>query len=294
MRFLLLTLVSLVLTSSWAQAYEMQVVQAVSSSKRSFVTRNGKRHGIQAQMTASFVSDDVAVIAKALTVTSEFTQWELVNQEGTVPFEVGDIITYHPAQEYLWSLNPSEARRRYVEEVRSPVRQSWITKVASTRGLTESTSEAAATSASRGGVAVDALYERQWTRHFAWDGGIRYERETLNLAGGSLTTQRLMAIADLLYYFEPLEFFYESRFFISVGAGWGQSSTQADGIIQSGNAFLLPSAKLGVCLPFNKQWDFIAEGAFETLRVRERLEGNVEQNTTQSNLRLGLGLRRFF
>lgn len=272
----------------------MMVVQAVSSSKKSFVTRNGKRQGIQKDMTATFVSDDIAVIAKALTVTSQFTQWELVNKEGSVSFEVGSIVTYHPTQEYLWSLNPSEARRRYVEEARPNVRHSVLAKAATTRGLSETTSNAAPASSSRGGVALDVVYERLFTRHFAWDAGIRYEREVINLTGGSLITQRLMAVADVLYYFEPLDFFYDARFFLAGGLGWGQSSTQADGITQSGNAFLLPSAKLGAALPFNKEWDFIIEGAFESVKTSEKLEDKSTQETTQSNLRIGLGLRKFF
>lgn len=277
-----------------SHAYELMVVQAVSATKKSFVTRNGKRQGVQKDMTATFVSDDIAVIAKALTVTSQFTQWELANTEGAVSFEVGDIITYHPAQEYLWSLNPAEARRKYVEELRPQVRHSVLFKTATTRGLSESTSNAAPASTSRGGVAIDILYERLWSRNFAWDAGVRYEREVVNLTSGSLITQRMMAVADLLFYFDPWDFFYGARFFISGGAGYGQSSTEADGIVQSGNAFLLPSAKIGMALPFNREWDFVAEGAFESLKTSEKLEDNSRQETTQSNLRIAVGLRKYF
>lgn len=277
-----------------AHAYEMMVIQAVSSSKKSFVTRNGKRQGVTKDMTATFVSDDMAVIARAYTVTSQFTQWELVNKEGAVPFEVGSIVTYHPAQEYLWSLNPSEARRKYVEEVRPRVRHSVLFKVAATRGLSETTSEAAPASSSRGGVAMDFLYERLFTRNFAWDLGFRYEREVINLTGGSLITQRMMGVGDVTYYFDTAESFYSARFFLSMGAGLGQSSSEADGILQSGSALLLPSAKIGVAIPFNRDWDFIAETAFESLKTEEKLDNNTKQDTTQSNLRVALGLRKYF
>lgn len=295
MRFFSLVILGfLVLNFQTASAYELMVVQAVSSSKHSFVTRNGKRQGVTKDMTATFVSDDVAVIAKALTVTSQFTQWELVNTEGTVPFQVGSIVTYHPAQEYLWSLNPAEARQRYVEKLRPQVKHSTIVKAAATRGLSETTSNAAPASSSRGGVALDALYERLWKRNFAWDAGIRYENEVINLTGGSLITQRLVAMADILYYFDAIDTFYGARFFLSAGAGYGQSSTEADGIVQSGNVLLLPSAKIGVSLPFNQGWDFIAESAFETIKTSEKLDDGSRQETTQSNLRIGLGLRRYF
>jgi hypothetical protein len=275
-------------------AYELLMVQAVSATKKSFVTRNGKRQGVVENLTGTFTANDVAVIARARTVTSLYTQWEVLNDIATVPFEPGTVITYHPAQEHLWSLNPEEARRRYIWELRPEVKTSMLVKGAITKGLNESTSQAAVQSVNRGGVALDFLYEKLFNYNLAWDAGIRYENEVVNLAGGSLITQRLMVIADFLYYFDPLDVFYGARVFLSAGFGYGQSSTSADGNVQSGYAMLLPSAKIGMTLPFNREWDFIMESAFETLQTQEELEDRSKQTTNQSNLRIALGLRKFF
>lgn len=294
MRRSLLLFIGFSLWANLAWGYELCVVQAVSASKRSFVIRNGKRQGVTAEMSATFVSDDVAVIARAKTVTSQYTQWELANEDGTVPFKVGDIVTYHPSQDYLWSLNPSEARRRYVEELRPQIRHSFLLKGASTRALSETTSNANPNNASRGGIALDALYERLFTPNFAWDAGVRYEREVVNLPAGSLITQRALLMADILYYFDPAESFYDARFYFGLGAGFGQSSTAADGVRQSGTALLLPSAKLGLNLPFDKTWSAVFEGAFESIKTHEKIQNLGYQDTTQSNLRVAVGLRRFF
>ncbi len=291
MRF---TLTFLILClSTQAFAYELLVVQAVSSSKKTFVTRNGKRQGVVENLTGTFTSENVALIAKAMTVTSQFTQWQLVNDNAKVPFEPGSMVTYHPAQEYIWALNPEAARKKFLKELRPVVRRSWIVKGAMTKGLNETVSSAAPQNTSRGGVAMDALYERLYN-NFAWDAGIRYENEVVNLSGGSLITQRMMAVTDLLYYFEGLDDFYSARVFIGIGMGYGQSSTDADGIRQSGFALLLPAAKIGMALPFDKEWDFMIESAFETLKSTEELEDKTKQTTNQSNLRIAIGLRRFF
>lgn len=291
MRF---TLACVILCLSFqAFAYELLVVQAVSSSKKTFVTRNGKRQGVVENLTGTFTSNDMALIAKAVTVTSQFTQWQLVNENAKVPFEPGALITYHPAQEYIWALNPEAARKKYLKELRPEIKRSWIVKGAMTKGLNESVSGAAPQDTSRGGVALDALYERLYT-NFAWDAGVRYENEVVNLSGGSLITQRMMAITDLLYYFDALDEFYAARIFVAIGMGYGQSSTDADGIRQSGFALLLPAAKIGMALPFNKEWDFMIESAFETLKSTEELEDKTKQTVNQSNLRIAIGVRKFF
>lgn len=277
-----------------AAAYELLVVQTISATKRTFVTRNGKRQGVVEGLTASFVADDVALHARARTVTSQFTQWEIVSENAEVPFKPGQVVTYHPAEEYLWALNPEAARREMVQKVLHKPTGAILVKVASTRGLGESTSEAAPQSSSRGGIAFDFLFERKFHPHFAWDAGLRYEREVVNLAGASLTTQRALLLGDLLFYTDPFEAFHEARVFVAGGLGFGQSSSSVSGVTQSGSALLLPSAKLGTLLPFNRDWDFVAEVAFETLKTDEKQEAGGRQTTTQSNLRVGLGLRRQF
>ena len=277
-----------------AHAYELLMIQTVSSSRKTFVTRSGKRQGITENFTATFTAENVSLIAKARTVTSQFTQWEVVNPQAQVPFDPGMLVTYHPAEEYVWALSPEKARIKYIEDLRPTLKRSLILKSAVTRGLNESVSNVEAQNPNRGGVALDVIYEKQFTPHFAWDVGLRYESEVVNLDVGTLNTERIMLVGDMIYYFDPVEDFYKARVFVGAGIGLGQSSTIVQGIVQSGTATLLPAAKLGLALPFNKDWDFVAESAFETLRTEEVLEDRTNQSTTQSNLRIGIGLRKFF
>lgn len=280
--------------SQEAFSYELLMIQTVSNSRKSFVTRSGKRQGITENFTATFTAENVSLIARARTVTSQFTQWEVVNPQASVPFDPGMLVTYHAAEEYVWALSPEKARIKYIEDLRPTLKRSWLVKSAVTRGLNESVSNVEAQSPNRGGVALDLIYEKQFSAHFAWDVGLRYESELVNLAVGTLNTQRIMLVGDIIYYFDPVQDFYKARVFIGAGMGIGQSSSNVQGIIQSGTATLLPAAKLGMALPFNKDWDFVVESAFETLRTEETLEDRTNQSTTQSNLRIGIGLRKFF
>jgi hypothetical protein len=57
---------------------------------------------------------------------------------------------------------------------------------------------------------------------------------------------------------------------------------------------LLPVAKIGVSLPFTPDWDFILDTAFESLQTREEQQDGKIQTTTQTNLKVGFGLRRYY
>jgi hypothetical protein len=57
---------------------------------------------------------------------------------------------------------------------------------------------------------------------------------------------------------------------------------------------LLPAVKIGLTLPFNETWEFLSDGAFESLQTKEEQEGGNVQTTTQTNFKFGFGLRRYF
>jgi hypothetical protein len=275
-------------------AYELQIIQAVSSTGKSFVTRNGRKSGLVPGITGTFTANNVSILAKARTVTGEFTQWEIINPELVLPFQKGETVTYYNAEEYLWTLSPDEFRRKMIKSLREPPRSSMTYKAGFTKGYNESVSGAAATESNRGGVLAEILYEKSLYQQLYFDAGVRYEREVSNIPAISILTQRMMVLGHLLYYFEPFGNFYRGRIFIGGGLGYGQSSSEVANIVQSGQAVLLPSAKLGFTMPFNKNYEFVLEAAFETIQTSERLEDKSKQTTTQTNGRTGFGLRRYF
>ena len=211
-----------------------------------------------------------------------------------MPFEKGTIITYYPATEYIWALTPESERRKYIKSEIRHIRQSWVFKGALTRGLSESVSDVAATTSTRGGFLGEIYFEKDFNESLSFDLGLRYEREVISYSGASLITVRSLAIADVIYYFEYLRDYIKGRFYVAGGVGYGLSNTSTVGLSQSGPVGLLPAIKLGVSLPFNETWEFLTDGAFESLQTNEKQEDGRNQTTTQTNFKFGFGLRRFF
>jgi hypothetical protein len=271
------------------------MIQSVSNSKKTFITRNGKRQGITLGVTGTFTAENVSVLAKAINSSGNFTQWQLMNSDALLPFEKGAIVTYYPAQEYLWALSPESERRKYIKTQLQTIKHSFVFKGALTRGLSESVSDAPANSPKRGGYMGEMYYERDIYENLAFDVGFRYEREVINYPGASLITKRNLAIIDMFYYFDFFrDYISGGKFFISLGAGYGLSNTSTVGLQQSGPVSLLPTVRAGLTLPFNETWEFILDNAFESMSTREEQEDGHVQTTTQTNYKIGFGLRRFF
>src|SRR3989344_1091583 len=110
-----LTLLIFILCQS-VEAYELVVVQAVSKSNQTFVTRAGKRKGVFVGKRGTFTSENISIIAKAITVNREFTQWQIESQIADVPFVKGQMVTYYDATEYLWALNPEDVKEKYIKK----------------------------------------------------------------------------------------------------------------------------------------------------------------------------------
>ncbi len=85
-------------------ADELIVIQAVSSSKKKFITRNGKSAGISPGMTGTFITDDYSITATAKIVNRDLTLWQVKKKGAEVPFKKGDYVTYSEAPEKVWEL----------------------------------------------------------------------------------------------------------------------------------------------------------------------------------------------
>ena len=274
-------------------AYELIMIQGVSDTKRTFVTRNGKRQGIIPGITGTFTAEDISVLAKATTVTGNFTQWELVNKEAQLPFEKGAIVTYYPATEYIWALAPEKERRKYIKSQVPTLKKSWLFKGGFSRGLSDSVSETPASANERGGYMAELYREQDFYYNFAWDIGVRFEREMINYTNASYQTDRTVLIADIIYYMDAFQEYINGKLYMAMGLGYGLSETTTVTLRQTGYVGLLPVVKLGVALPLNEDWEFLTDGAFESLQTQETQQDGRLQTTTQTNFKIGFGLRRF-
>lgn len=283
----------IILISS-AYSYELVIVQSVSKTGQTFITRNGKRNGVAEGSTATFTGENVAVLAKAIKVTGEFTQWELENQVADVPFVKDQIITYNHAEEYLWTLTPEIQKKKFIKSHIRPMRHSLILTGSLTKTLSESVSGVADASPIRGGVLSELFYEKEMSTNLAFSPGFRYEKEVVNYTEATFTSTRYMLLGDIRFYFDPMVEFFKARVYIALGMGFGQSSTETTTSTTSGRVTLLPVMKGGLNLPIDDNWEFIAQSAFESINTEETTTELEIQTTTQTNFRFGVGLKTYF
>tara|TARA_Y100000780_G_scaffold219085_1_gene224696 strand:- start:20744 stop:21562 length:819 start_codon:yes stop_codon:yes gene_type:complete len=270
------------------------IINGISQTGYTFVTRNGKKDGIHEGKKATFTSNNVSLIAKAISVTRNFTQWEIQNDDTPVPFRKGEVVTMYDATEHLWALTPETIKRQYIRSEVFRPRVSIGGHFSFFRGLSASVSEAADTPDQRGGFAFEGMLEKELNYNFSMAGGFRYTREIINVAQASLSTTQALAIAELRYYFDKMPDFYNARFGLGLGMGYGQSQTTADGQTSSGRALLLPITKASLNFPTSDLGVFVLEGSFESARTEEEFEDGRDQSSNVDNFRYGVGFKRYF
>ncbi len=287
-----LILITLLLMSSSSFAYKLMVIQGVSKEKQTFITRGGKNSNITEGQKMTFTSDNVSLIAKAFTVTREFTQWEIENDLTDVPFTRGEMVTVYNAQEYLWTLTPEKIKRKYIKDNIFVTKSSMEAGIALTRGLSESTSGADPQNTDRGGYQFQGMYKKEFSINWAAAYGVRYTKEIINVPDASFTNYRFLGIAEVRYYFDPMENFYNSQLGLGLGFGFGQSRTEAAGQVNFGNTVLIPATKIMMTLPLNKKYDVEFNAAFENLRLDEQDSRGEDQTTNLTNAQFGVLIRK--
>lgn len=276
---------------SATHAYELIVIQGISNEKQTFVTRGGKDKNIFEGQNMTFTSDNISVIAKAVTVTREFTQWEIKNEYSEIPFRKGELVTMYNSTEHLWALSPGSVRRKYIKSEFFRTKNSFEGGMALTRGISETVSEVPNDATQRGGYHFEGMYKSELSLNWAYAVGLRLVREVVNTPIASLVNQQFLGLAEIRYYFDPIDDFYRARVGLSLGIGYGQSRTVTSGQTSFGDAFLLPATKISLDIPINEKYDFGTFAAFESLRAEEGFADGFDQTTNLINSKIGFMFR---
>lgn len=288
----LILFIILLLNINSALAYKLAIIQGVSKEKQTFVTRNEQDHIFLQGQTVTFTSNNVSVLAKAMKVTREFTQWEILNDFTDVPFRRGEIVTMYQAREYLWALSPETVKRKYVKAKLFKTKKSFETKFAYNKGISESVSLAAPENPDRSGYQFESMFRRQMNFNWAAAFGLRYTQEIINLPAVSLTNTRFTALAEARYYFGKMEDFFDAQIGLALGVGFGQSRTQTTSQTSFGDVLILPTTKISLDFPISNEYEFGIVGAFESLRIEESFTDNNEQTTNLNNTHVGVVFRK--
>ena len=279
------------LLSLSSYAYELVIVQSISKEKQTFVTRNRPDHIYVLGQKATFTSSNVSLIARAKTVSREFTQWEILNDYTDVPFNRGEVVTIYEAQEYLWALSPEEIKRKHIKNSLFVPKRSFESRFAFTRGISESVTDTSPDDINRQGYFFEGNYRKEIDFNFIYSFGLRYTTDVINLSNTSLTNQRFMGMFDIRYYTEKIKDVFDSRLGISIGAGFGQSRTETNSQVSTGSAVILPTIRAHFDLPITKKYEFGIYGGIESIRIEETFVNNDEQTTNLNHSHFGIMLR---
>lgn len=278
--------------STSLHAYELLMVQAVSNTGKTFLTKIGKEEGIFVGKKGTFTSNNTSIIATAINVTREQTLWRIDNEITTVPFKNGEVVTYNSAVEHLWALSPDEMRNKYAKSFVPERKLSFDFGFAINKTLNESVSGVEDRNTNRTGYQFDFGFTKDLKEEISLSFYLRYAQENTTDAVATVKNQRFMGILEPRYYFPRIKSFKDSRFFSGLSVGFGKSQTSVPGLSTSGQALLLPGVKLGLEIPTKKDWRVMLDASFESLSTDENLERGKTQKTTFTNFKTGLMLGR--
>jgi hypothetical protein len=289
----LMTMLAMILFNLAAHALsedKLVVVQAVSTSKRSFAIRQGAADGLTLGQESLFSSRSMNFKARLIEMNRHHSVWKVSDERGQVPFSKEDIVTYTNSLENLWSYLPTLFKS---PKEHFSVTKSWLIRGSYSYGLKESTSDVEASSVNtRIGLNFQGSYAKRFKAQWEWLAGLRYDRDvaTLGNTGLNATTTRYLGMAEVLYYFDKSPF-EKYHFYAGVGAGYGISNTSLSDEVATGTALVLPNVKVGFRHKVGVSYSMIAEFSVEGISQSESFLEEEAQTTQIINTGISLGLR---
>lgn len=276
-----------------ARAYDkLVVVQAVSTSKKTFVVRKGFIDGIAIGQESLFTIRNSGVVATAKEVNRSMSIWEVNDKRGGVAFEKGDYVTFTNSIENL-ILELPKLEKLAEKGLRFKNKSFWIVRGNISYALSDSvSSQDAEFITTRSGYQLEGLYtinfQPQWEIGF----GLRYDTEVQKISEPVLDvpTTRLLGMAELSYLFNQEEG-TKNYFYIGAGIGYGISATSVDEAVSTGAAFVLPVVKFGFSKFIGGSKWMLIEGAVESIGARESFADGLEQTTTILNSKITIGIK---
>lgn len=272
---------------SGPQAFEMVIIQGVSHTAKTFVTKTGRDMGLTEGQEASFNTENFALVARAKLVTKEYTVWEVLEPGGTIPFEKNKIVVMNRAKENIWELIPKQ-------EKLTIYKQNLIYRGAMGIGLTQSISNVEVGKNERSLIQGDILYEMLLSDNFSLAVGGRLEREAQVSEAITILTDRLYALLESTYHFARHESLRETHLYATLSVGLGYSRSNVDGDKQLGYAYLIPGTKLGLEHSMGRKSSFLLEAGLDSVATREYILYRGAQDTNAVNAKIGVGFKSYF
>ncbi len=271
---------------------ELVIIQATSTSGKSFVIRNGAEQGVSRGQESLFSTKNASFAAVCTEVSRFFSMWTIKDKRGKIPFHKGDFVTYTNNIDAIWSELP---KLQYVpkEELVFKETFQWLIRGNYSYGLSESVSDTTENkTANRIGYQFEVLYANRFAVNWEWAVGFRLDREnaSLNEPVLDVPTNRYMVTGEFLYHFEKIPN-SDNNMYAGVGMAYGITNTTISEQTSTGTAFVVPSLKVGYINRISPQYSLVFEGAVESLAQAESFEDSSEQTTNIVNSKFSIGVR---
>ena len=265
------------------------IIQAISTTGKSFAIRKGREDGIFVGQEAIFSNENISLAARVIEATRNFSLWAPSDKNATVPFIKQQFVIYSNSLENIYTEIPQlRAKEKIIHYI---LESSFYLRSGYSYSINETVSETSAErQTTRNGINVDLIYRKQFTRKFGWGIGARYETDGVQQKDPDLTiiSTRLYGLAEVHYFFDRWKG-TKNNFFASFTLGFGSSQTSIDDTVSTGLAMILPSIHLGLQIPIGGT-KIVPAIAIENISTRENFAEESTQSTQIMNIKISLGI----
>ena len=274
----------------WASD-QLVVVQAVSTTGKTFVIRRGVAEGINRHQESVFTNSGASLYAVAVDVNRHYSLWKVRDERGKASFGKGESILFTPAAREALS-NLSSFSQNW-ERLHFAAYDSWVFRLHYGLSLGESISSIAGERfRDRQGFQLEGGYAKRFRSDMDWRIGLRWDREVTRLFSPTVdsVTYRYLMVGEINYYFVGKEVDVE-HYYVGTGGGLGLCSTQTFNVTQWGTCVSFPTVRFGYEYRYEK-YALLFELSVDSLYSRESLPGEVGTQTLNViNSRITAGIK---
>lgn len=275
------------------------VVQAISTTQKTFVLRLGRAENITPGVRALFSTEKVSVVGECIEASREYSLWKPWEPLANIPFKKGQIITYNNNLDSIWYKIPElkdtlEEKKQALLMVPEPY---WIFRYSVAKTFQQSTTETdAELGPDRKAQQMELTYNKHLYRRLDWGFGVRYDQETATIKETSsspnltIPSNRYYLIGEVTFNFDKLKKTMNNMY-AGIGTGIGYSTTKVDSAISTGTAILFPLVRVGFLTNLKNNWSLLTEVVGEAIGTREKFSGGDVQTTNIMNAKITIGLR---
>ena len=273
----------------WAS--ELVLIQAVSSTGKTFVIRRGVAEGIERHQESIFTNSGSSLYAVAVDVNRHYSLWKIRDERGAASFAKGDQVIFSRAKSGTLSDLSGFVQNR--DKLHFQSYDSWLVRFHYSFSLGESISSIRGSRyRERQGFQLEGGYAKRFRANMDWRVGFRCDREVSRLFSPSIdsVTYRYLMVGEANYYFTGRVVDVE-HYYVGTGGGWGLCSTQVQNLTQWGTCLSFPMVRMGY-EHRRSTYAFLFELSVDSIHARESIPGGIGRQTLNMiNSRITFGLK---